>query len=160
MYHFLTNSLPIQTATQHWAIHVLYSRSLLVIHLNTAVCQIMYTENNLLKISLPIITSDNMKYSGTNLTNNVQDLYWKDFTMNHYINGRISTFIVWKTQCWKNVSFPQINLQNQFHFQLKISHAVFMLSYFVGLVYVFVLQGILGLHMCLCVCVWNVIQWF
>ena len=92
-------------------LHVLYSRSLLVIHLNTAVCQIMYTENNLLKISLPIITSDNMKYSGTNLTNNVQDLYWKDFTMNHYINGRISTFIVWKTQCWKNVSFPQINLQ-------------------------------------------------
>ena len=90
-----------------------------------------------------------MKYSGTNLTNNVQDLYWKDFIMNHYINGRISTFIVWKTQCWKNVSFPQINLQNQFHFQLKILHAVFTLNYFVGLAYVW--RGGVGLAY---VCVW------
>ena len=68
--------------------------------------------------------------------------------MNHYINGRISTFIVWKTQCWKNVSFPQINLQNQFHFQLKILHAVFTLNYFVGLAYVW--RG--GCWACICVC--------
>ena len=47
--------------------------------------------------------------------------------------------IVWKTQCWKMSVLPKLIYRIN-SFSIKISHAVFMLNYFVGFA-------------CVCVCV-------